>query len=150
MISILLTFSSTIQHFYPLSRRISFSSPEIVVYSFVVLTHGYHMNLLTFMTFIDLLTLKTFIPSLSLYNAFVLNTNSKNVLALVKAFITKEKIGKYLDDLPDVKYDFKAKPGKETSRSPTIADIGAGIYYLSVTTVAVCMVINLLKSNKVI
>jgi hypothetical protein len=72
------------------------------------------------------------------------------VLALVKAFITKENIGKYLDDLPDVKYDFKAKPTMGLSRSPSLADIGAGVYYLSVTTVAVCMVINLLKSNKVI
>jgi hypothetical protein len=72
------------------------------------------------------------------------------VLALVKAFITKANIGKYLDDLPDVKYDFKAKPTKGISRSPSIADIGAGVYYLSVTAVAVCMVINLLKSNKVI
>lgn len=70
------------------------------------------------------------------------------MLALVKAFITKDNIGKYLDDLPDVKYDFKAKPVREISRAPSMADIGTGVYYLSVTTVAVCMVINLLKSNK--
>ena len=73
-------------------------------------------------------------------------SRSGKVLALVKAFITKKNIGKYLDDLPEVSYDFTRK---KTERATfTYSEVGSYIYYLSVTTVAACMLFNIVKSNK--
>ena len=77
------------------------------------------------------------------------NCCRKNVLALVKAFISKENIGKYLDDLPDVNYDFKTrKPSKSKVNSNQLGEVGTFVFYLSVATIAVCMVLNLIKATK--
>ena len=70
----------------------------------------------------------------------------KNVLALVKAFITKENIGKYLDDLPNVSYDFSTKKTKKVTVS--YSEMSTYVLCVSVTTVAACMVFNICKSNK--
>jgi hypothetical protein len=93
-------------------------------------------------------------PQLSNHSHLHLSPSSKNccrknVLALVKAFISKENIGKYLDNLPDVNYDFNArKPSKSKVSSNQLGEVGTFVFYLSVATIAVCMVLNLIKATK--
>ena len=64
----------------------------------------------------------------------------------MKAFITKENIGKYLDDLPNVSYDFSGKKTKKVNIS--YSEMSTYVLCVSVTTVAACMVFNICKSSK--
>lgn len=73
----------------------------------------------------------------------------KNVLALVKEFISKENIGKYLDNLPDVKFDYKRRKSlKSKADGSQIGGVSTSILCLGVATIAVCMVINFAKRSK--
>ena len=73
----------------------------------------------------------------------------KNVLALVKEFISKENIGKYLDNLPDVKFDYKRRKSlKSKADGSQIGGVSTSILCLGVATIAVCMVINFVKRSK--
>ena len=66
----------------------------------------------------------------------------------MKAFITKENIGKYLDDLPSVSYEFSTK--KRRTNSFSYSGMGYFIFCLSVATVAACIVFNNVRSNKLV
>ena len=73
----------------------------------------------------------------------------KNVLALVKEFISKENIGKYLDNLPDVNFDYKRRKSlKSKADDSQVGGVSTSVLYLGVATIAVCIVINFLKRSK--
>ena len=64
----------------------------------------------------------------------------KNVLALVKEFISKENIGKYLENLPDVKFDYKRRKSlKLKANDSQIGGVSTSALYLGVAIIAVCM-----------
>lgn len=71
--------------------------------------------------------------------------SGKNVLNLVKAFITKENIGKYLEELPDVSYEFAGKRDKKYVFP--LPEVRSFFYILSISTVAACVVFNVLKKR---
>lgn len=76
-------------------------------------------------------------------------TRRKNVLALVKEFISKENIGKYLDNLPDVKFDHKRRLYlKSKADDSQIGGVSTSVLCLGVATIAVCMIINFVKRSK--
>jgi hypothetical protein len=57
------------------------------------------------------------------------NLYRRNVLSLVKLFISKKYIGEYLDKLPEVNYEFKKNKGMQLNCYLRIGAIVVGVVW---------------------